>query len=144
MNDTIDQQTSLFYVDDDQDDLEFFEEAVCKLGQGVMLFQGAEELLSVIKNPPPTPSMVFLDLNMPNKNGFEVLQEIKGSENFKNFPLIIYSTATDSNTVDRCRKLGASLYVRKPTSLPALQQVLRQVLSIDWENFKPDAKNFVI
>lgn len=135
---------SIFYVDDDQDDREFFQDAVNRLGQKVVLFHLADDMLDAISSSPPMPSIVFLDLNMPNKNGFEVLQQIKSSENVNHLPVVIYSTATDSKTVDECRKLGASLYIRKPSSLPALQQVLRQVLAIDFSTFKAGVKNFVV
>ncbi|MBF6607930.1 MAG: response regulator [Flavobacterium sp.] len=135
---------TLFYVDDDRDDLEFFQQAVENLGERVALFHLADELIAAIRNPPPVPSMIFLDLNMPNKNGFDLMQEIKESEAFRDLPLVIYSTASDSHTVERCRLLGASLYIRKPTSIAALQQALRQVLQIDWTSFRPDAKNFVV
>ena len=136
--------TSLFYVDDDIDDLEFFQEAIEILGEQVILFHNANDLLFSLNDSSIAPSMVFLDLNMRTKNGVGVLEEIKSSEHFRKFPILVYSTASDSATVDRCRKLGASLYIRKPTSLPALKQVLRQVLAIDWETFKPDLKNFVL
>lgn len=135
---------SLFYVDDDQDDREFFQHAFNRLGQKAMLFRIADDLLEAISNTPPLPSIIFLDLNMPNKNGIEVLKQIKLMDNIKELPIVIYSTASDTETVDLCRKLGASLYVRKPSSLPALQQVLRQVISIDFETFKPNAKTFVL
>ncbi len=144
MADISNQLTSLFYVDDDQDDREFFQDAVSRLGQEVLLFHMADDLLKAIVNPPKVPSIVFLDLNMPNKNGFEVLKEMKSLDTTNKLPIVIYSTATDSKTVEQCRKLGASLYVRKPSSLPALQQVLRQVLAIDFSSFKPDTKNFVL
>ena len=144
MTDIINQQNSLFYVDDDIDDLEFFQEAVESLGERVFVFHNANDALLAIKDSTSLPSMLFLDLNMPTKNGFEVLEELKSAKKINKFPIIIYSTASDSSTVDRCRKLGASLYIRKPTSLPALKQVLRNVLAIDWETFKPDVKNFVL
>lgn len=137
------QVKSFFYVDDDTDDLEFFEEAVGQIGKSVRLFTNPEDVLAAVAQH-ADPLLLFLDLNMPHKNGFEVLKEIKESNSAQKFPVIIYSTASDSATVDRCRNLGASLYIRKPTSLAALQQVLRKVLLIDWETFKPDVKNFMI
>ena len=135
--------TTLFYVDDDRDDLEFFQEAVDRIGESVTVFHLGDDMINAMHNPPPAPSIVFLDLNMPDKTGFDLLKEIKESTAFKGLPLIIYSTASDSNTVEKCRKMGASLYVRKPTSQAALQQAIRYVLSIDWNTFKPTAKNFL-
>lgn len=134
----------ILYVDDDLDDLEFFENAMRRLDRQVELFNSSTDFLQSLNSLQQLPDLVFLDLNMPTKNGFEVLQQIRSQERFKNLPLIIYSTAGDSATVDRCRKNGATLYIRKPTSIAALQQVLRQVFAIDWSTFKPDVKNFVV
>ncbi len=48
-----------------------------------------EKLLNAIYNPPPTPHLVFLDLNMPGKNGFDVLAELRNSEVKNDIPVII-------------------------------------------------------
>jgi CheY-like chemotaxis protein len=131
------QATSLFYVDDDPDDLEFFQEAVNAIGESVVLFSLADDMINAIKNPPPAPSIIFLDLNMPNKSGFEVIQEIKRSEAYKGLPLVVYSTASHDATVERCREMGANLYIRKPTSLTELKEAIKYVAGVDWKKLPP-------
>jgi CheY-like chemotaxis protein len=135
--------TNLFYVDDDQDDLEFFQEAMESIGEQATLFTVGDDMIKAMHSPPPAPSVVFLDLNMPIKSGFELVEEIKASKAFSHLPLIIYSTANDQATIDRCNKLGASLYVPKPTSIKELQDVLKYIINIDWETWKPTPANFL-
>lgn len=135
--------TTIFYVDDDEDDRFFFEEVTGQIGENISLFELGDQLLLQLRNPPPSPSIIFLDLNMPIKDGFEVLQEIKSSSAFKDVPVIILSTASNPETIQRCFDLGASLYLRKSTSMQELKDSLEFVLGIDWENHTVTTGNFV-
>lgn len=135
--------TAIYYIDDDGDDLDFFNDAMKRLDQEVTLFKTAEKLLKKLRNPPPAPSLLFMDLNMPLRNGFELIADLKADPAFKNLPIIVYSTAIDSATVEKCRLLGASMYINKPTSMPALVRTLRQVLEIDWTQYKVGKNNFL-
>lgn len=143
MTSAIDISTAIFYIDDDQDDLDFFREGVKKVGESAMLFELAEELIATLENPPPRPSVIFLDINMPRKSGYELIAEIKSSKAFGHLPLIAYSTAKDANTISRCQKLGASLFVTKPMSLNHLSMIIRHVIEKDWENHNVNDSNFV-
>ncbi len=137
-------QTTLFYVDDDEDDRMFFQEATEVLGETVSLFELADDMLNTLKNPPPAPSMVFLDLNMPVKDGFQVLIEIKSSKAFCHIPVVVLSTAVDEVTVNKCFDLGASCYLSKPSSPDELKSAISKVVEIDWENHKVTRSNFII
>lgn len=134
---------SIFYIDDDQDDLDFFSDAVDALDQKVLLFLFPEDMFKILRNPPPQPSVIFLDLNMPLKTGFEIITEIKQSEKLKNLPLVVYSTASSTDIVKRCFNMGASMFITKPTSLKALIKAIEHVLRIDWENHIPDPSRFL-
>lgn len=134
---------SIFYIDDDQDDLDFFHEAVNSMGENVKLFLFPDEMFKILQHPPPLPSVVFLDLNMPLKTGFEIIVDIKSSGNFNNLPLIVYSTTSNKDVVEKCRDLGASLFITKPTSIDALRKMIAYVLKLDWEQHKKDERNFL-
>lgn len=135
--------TCLFYIDDDSDDLDFFSLACDDLGESVRLFNLPEAFFNSLQNPPPKPSIIFLDLNMPLVSGFEIIEELRRSKSFSEVPIIIYSTAADTKTVAQCRELGASMYVIKPTSLKLLKEVIKFVIDIDWENHTINDENFL-
>ncbi len=135
--------TTLFYTDDDADDLDFFEEVAGELNEAVSLFAEGGKLLERLYNPPPKASLIFLDLNMPVKTGFDVLREIKASPSLKDIPAIILTTSISPDDVKLSKSLGATLYIRKPASVNALKKAITYVLSIDWENFTTSDKDFV-
>ena len=135
---------NIFYTDDDADDQAFFIDAVRDVSSllEVTTQSDGDELLTLLHNPPPKPSLLFLDLNMPVKNGFEVLKEIRESEQTRDLPVIIFSTSDNEEAVNRTRALGANLYVTKPTSYSKLKKVIMHSLSIDWNTFSASVDDY--
>ncbi|MDQ6812638.1 MAG: response regulator [Bacteroidota bacterium] len=137
--------TRIFYTDDDVDDRDLFIDAAHQVSESLeVITQGnGDELIRLLNNPPPYPNFIFLDLNMPIKNGFEVLQEIKKSERTKYLPVIIFSTSDDQTAINTTRDLGANLYIPKPSSFSSLKKAIKHSLSINWDTFAPSDKEFV-
>ena len=76
----------------------------------------------------PTPGLIILDLNMPKKDGREVLQEIKADVAFKHIPVVILTTSKDRKDIQQSYDLRANCYITKPVEL---DQFLRVVESIE-------------
>lgn len=136
---------TIFYSDDDEDDLSIFADAVESVPKKIDLqvYNGGQKLLDAINNPPPTPHIIFLDLNMPGKNGFDVLKEIRSSEDKKDLPIVIYSTSNEPAIISKCLDLGANRFVSKPILMSDIIKSIKDALEIDWENFSPNHANFV-
>ena len=66
------------------------------------------------------PRFILLDLNMPKKDGREVLKEIKQSPDLNKIPIIIFSTTNNEQEMRRCYELGANSYITKPNSFESL------------------------
>jgi CheY-like chemotaxis protein len=75
------------------------------------------------------PELIFLDLNMPRKNGLECLKEIRSSEKFSKIPIAIYSTSASKNDIEETFRNGANVYIKKPSDFNILKQLLAKVLS---------------
>ena len=135
--------TAIFYVDDDQDDLDLFKGVADELGHPTALFNNGNQLLDAVKNPPPKPTLVFIDLNMPIINGFEVLEQLKELNPENIIPVVVLTTANDLATVDRCHKLGARMFVKKPNSITELRETLKKVAEIEWDTFPTHREAFV-
>lgn|SRR5690606_19098602 len=136
---------TIFYTDDDEDDLSIFMDAVESLPTKINLqtYSGGEKLLEAIYNPPPVPHVVFLDLNMPGKNGFDVLSELRNSETQKDIPVIIFSTSNEPTIIEKCRKLGANYFITKPVLMKDIIKSIEHAIQIDWKMFIATDRNFV-
>src|SRR5215213_2318439 len=119
-------------VDDNPHDVFFVRQALKRIEQPVklsVLQDGAQALAFLFKQAPYTrveqPDMVLLDLNMPNKNGFEVLAALERDPHLKVIPVIMYTTSSLPAEITRCYELGANAYLTKPLGLEDLYALLR-------------------
>lgn len=114
------QQTSrILMVDDDVEDQQIIKDTFTDLGYGMSIHfestgDSAISYLRHCHDKGDCPCLVVLDLNMPRMNGRQVLNFLKGDVNFKNIPVIIYSTSLNPLERDQCMALGAHSYVIKP------------------------------
>ncbi len=122
----------LFYVDDDDDDLMIFGEVAKELGIEVWLFNNGDQLLEALEKTHIEPSIVFVDLNMPGKSGYEVISEIRCSNRWKQLPAVVLSTASDNFSIEKSRAAGASLYMQKFTDPNKLIVALKMAMGRDW------------
>ena len=126
---------SIFLADDDEDDCILFEDAlreVCSQTELTTANDG-DELITLMKtNVPPPPDVIFLDLNMPRRNGFECLELIRNTKQWKDIPVVIFSTTGQEEMIKKVFEQGANYFIRKPGSFPKLKQAIRQILDVDW------------
>ncbi|MEO6173703.1 MAG: response regulator [Flavobacterium circumlabens] len=132
------QNYNLLLADDDEDDCAFFKEALDELLLPVSLVtvNDGVQLMDFLsdKSAENLPDILFLDLNMPRKNGFECLTEIKEIVRLQKLPVIIFSTSLDMNIVDTVYEKGALYYIRKPGDFSKLKKVIGNALAITAEN----------
>src|SRR5688572_30753539 len=139
----------ILLADDDEDDRQFFTDAVSSIAPAVKLtiVQDGEELINKLKrNIAELPDFIFLDLNMPFKNGMECLKEIKSVEFLKNIPILIYSTSINKDQVETTYQNGANLYIQKPSSFEGIITMLNTIFSFDpakWFN-QPTREKFLL
>jgi CheY-like chemotaxis protein len=136
----------ILYADDDPDDSMLFSEAVSQLDVKVSL-DIVEDGLSVINHlERKLPDIIFLDLNMPRKNGKECLHLIRSNKKFSNVPVIIYSTSSAKADIDECYEAGANFYVIKPFHFSDIIATLKKIFGINWKTkfVIPSKQQFVI
>jgi len=73
------------------------------------------------------PDLIVLDLNLPKKDGWQVLAECKADARLKCIPIVVFSTSESQDDVDRCYELGASSFVTKPFDLDAFQNAVQMI-----------------
>lgn len=75
------------------------------------------------------PRFILLDLNMPKKDGREVLRELKQHPELKKLPVVIFSTTNNEHEMRRCYELGANSYITKPNSFENLLKTVAALRS---------------
>lgn len=81
----------------------------------------------------PRPDLVLLDLNLPRKDGFKVLQEMKSDPELCPIPVIVLTTSTAEADVLRCYESHANCYIAKPVDFDHFERVVREIESF-WFN----------
>lgn len=127
---------NIILTDDDEDDRMLFREALDDLAiqAKLSLFKHGQELLDYLFQPHvELPNVIFLDLNMPIKNGMQCLQEIRSNPKLKDVYIAIYSTSSSATDIKETFLNGANIYVNKPNCFNKLKETIEKVLNINWQ-----------
>jgi len=131
----------IILAEDDEDDSQFFEEALRSIDDAPSLIKARDgvELTDLLKDGSRLPDLIFLDLNMPRKNGAQCLSEIRAEKDLQHLPVVVLSTSNSKNIIDSMYQSGANLYVQKPDDFNIWKRVLAKVLLMDWSIQVPHA-----
>ena len=128
--------TYVILADDDEDDRLFFTDAFeeIKISTKVETYKNGAELMNYLNaDDAVLPEILFLDLNMPKKNGIECLHEIKANPKFENMAVAIYSTSSSEEHIEETFVSGANVYIKKPSDFNTLKKVLQEVVTMNWQ-----------
>jgi CheY-like chemotaxis protein len=123
-------------ADDDESDRLLFREAFkeIKMSTTVNTVNDGVELLEYLNTENvPLPHILFLDLNMPRKNGLECLREIKKNPDFKDIAIAIFSTSSSPNDIEQTFVQGANIFIRKPNDFEQLKKLLAKAIMMNWQ-----------
>jgi CheY-like chemotaxis protein len=123
-------------ADDDEDDRLFFRDAFdeLKINTTVSTCNDGVELMAYLFEPSTIlPNILFLDLNMPRKNGFECLLEIRKETKFNDMAIAIYSTSSSEEDIENTFVHGANIYIKKPSDFATLKKVLSEIVTVNWQ-----------
>jgi CheY-like chemotaxis protein len=125
----------MLLVDDSQDDLSLLRIAFKKAEVNIPLQEvhNGEEAIAYLKGESPfddrtkypLPAVMLLDLNMPMKNGFEVLRWLGSQPSLKRISVIILTASVRLEDVEQALDLGANAFLVKPTNLEGLVRMIR-------------------
>ena len=121
----------ILLADDDRDDCLLFKEALeeLQLPTTLRLVHDGEQLMQLLTtNSTQIFDVLFLDLNMPRKNGIGCLEEIKRTDKLKTLPVIIFSTSYYQSIADLLFKNGANQYICKPADFYELRNIIQKTL----------------
>lgn len=129
----------ILIAEDDADDRYLLQAAFSEIGypENIDFVENGVEVLNYLDNIyrsnnmeiKALPGFILLDLNMPKKDGREVLKELKQHPVFKKIPVIVFTTTKNEIEIKRCYELGANSYIVKPISFDALLKVIENIRS---------------
>jgi CheY-like chemotaxis protein len=124
-------QIHILLIEDNEGDILLMNEAllkrpsvkkvsVVKNGQDGIDFVNKEKNFQEVE----TPDLIILDINLPLKNGYEVLKVLKGSEKTRMIPIIVFTTSSTAKDVDKSYEELANLFVSKPSNIEEIEQAV--------------------
>jgi CheY-like chemotaxis protein len=121
----------ILLADDDESDRLLFTDAFSELKINTIVDttnNGMELMAYLTKKNALLPDLIFLDLNMPLKNGLECLKEIRTNEKLKDIFIVIYSTSESEKEIDETFNNGANVYITKPNKFDKLKLALEKAV----------------
>ncbi|MGZ3952497.1 MAG: response regulator [Flavisolibacter sp.] len=129
--------SSIIVCEDDEDDRFLLNDVLqhFKPKLKVEFLSNGVLLMELLKNY--VPDLIFLDLDMPYKNGLECLLEIRENPILEKLPVIMFSSTTRASNIQTAYDMGAHLFLIKSPTFSEYASSIRAVLKLDWS--KPDA-----
>ena len=132
---------SILLAEDDDNDVFFLERAFKQAQIANPLFRAkdGEDAVAYLRGDGaytdrdryPLPHLVLLDLKMPRKNGFEVIQWVRQQPGLKRLPLVVLTSSKEDPDINRAYEMGANTYLVKPVKFEGLVEMMK-ALNLYW------------
>lgn len=148
-SDDLSSKLNILLADDDKDDCLLFKVALEELElqtQLTTVYDGDQLMQLLTKDSNENFDVLFLDLNMPRKNGITCLEEIQRHDLLKLLPIIIFSTSCDLDEVKLLSTSGAQYYICKPADFSDLKKIIQKAIFLvsKRNKLKPFSQNFLL
>lgn len=124
----------ILLVEDSPGDIRLTQEALkdSKLRNNLSVAKDGVEAMAFLRREgpyadSPRPGIILLDLNLPRKDGREVLEEIKADDDLKRIPVVVLTTSNDENDILASYNLHANCYITKPVDLNRFVQIVKTI-----------------
>lgn len=114
---------------DDEPDIVNLTEKFLKLGDyDTITSNNAKEAMQMVEENYDKIALILLDIMMPGRSGYSVLEEIKNSEKYKDITVVLFTVKSFNEDVQKGKKLGADAYITKPFAGKELLKTIKEVL----------------
>ena len=139
--------TTLVLIDNNKDDLLFMKEALASIDSSIqcLSFVYSEEAMNAMQHKIlDGPDAVFMNINMPRRNGIQCLMELRSNPTFENLPVILYGPRITIDILEALKGSGVTTAFEKPNTMLGWKKMMKQMLfAIEnpTENFRALFKN---
>ena len=123
---------TVLLADDDADDRIVFKDALDTVMPEASLETANNGMEVMLYLNDKIPDIIFLDINMPLRNGIECIKSIRELKQFRHLPVVAYSSAFNVEEINKAYAFGAHLYLIKPTRFSFLIEDLNHLFALDW------------
>jgi CheY-like chemotaxis protein len=129
--------SNIVLAEDDIDDQNIFQIALEEIDSAIrtQFVSNGKELLTLLQTAQP--DLLFLDLDMPYKNGLECLVEMKNDLQLEKIPVVVFSSTTKPSNIQTAYEMGAHLFFIKPPIYSDYLSSIKAIFKLDWSD--PDA-----
>jgi len=126
---------TIMMADDDSEDVDLFKDALSDLEFAISLkvAVNGKELMTQLEQTEVLPEIIFLDLNMPLKNGMACLEEIRANQRWQDIKVIILSTSSNQDQMKAAYDKGADFYIVKLSNYGDFKNAIAACLQKDWQ-----------
>lgn len=134
---------SVLLAENDREQCFFFKKSLLQVRSKIQYTEvhDGEQLTKLLKNF--MPDILFIDLNMPCKNGMDCIRDLRSNNSYDKLPIVVYSISTQPETIQQAYKTGANLYLVKPSEYFNLVHSLDAILSLDWSDPEKVKESFL-
>ncbi len=126
----------ILLADDDEVDRLFFKDAIdeLKINSVLTTLNDGVQLMNYLNQKDVIlPHLLFLDINMPRKNGMKALEEIRADGRLKDLSIAIYSTSSAKRDIEDALLKGANIYIKKPGDFEQLKKIISKAIKLSWQ-----------
>lgn len=133
-------------AEDDLDDYYFFEEAIKEITISIGLRHAKDGQMLFEKLNEAIPDLLFLDIEMPCKNGVSCLLEIRKDPKYNQMPVVMFTAHNSQSYIKNTYQNGANFFLIKPASIQSLVEKLRNIFSMQWDKqlYFPSLNDYVL
>ena len=121
----------ILFVDDSKLMRKIVNQTLAKINVQIIDASDGKEALKVLENFYKEIKLILTDWNMPNMNGFELLQVVKSNNNYKHIPVILTTSEAEKEHINKALKAGAADYIIKPFNTKELIKTVLRSLKRD-------------
>ena len=142
----VNKEKDILLAEDDNDDVLIFDLAMQQtdIAYTMRHAENGDMLFVLLKEQ--IPYILFLDIQMPCKDGLACIGEIRKNKSYDNLPVIMYTSNMSNKIMEECFRTGANFYMTKTTTLNSLVEKLKKIFAIDWSDYLhyPPQNQFVL
>jgi CheY-like chemotaxis protein len=124
----------IIFAEDDEDDQLYFNEVFHEISKDIHILFVPDGIQLIRLLESFLPDLIFLDLEMPYKNGLQCLVELRNNPSLSKLPIVVFSSTMNPSSIQTAYEMGAHLFLHKSSRYSEYSDCLKKIMSMDWDH----------